>query len=403
MTTPTFRPRREVEPSSLHTMKGLYTLKTYSQQPTANEKGISSITKFFIAAIITAGVVYSEILFLGIIGTIFPAGVMQAGAIIGAVTTGASVLVLCIGKSHTFRPGIQMHAAWAFTGTEIAVLIMNDVLAYAIHQGHVDPWLQVWQGFCPAAPVISIIGWIVIVFLNPERHIRHKHMEMQDEFAESEIEFQRRLHRIHMQAKYQAMDDMGSHMHEIIAQEAQAALKDGARKMGSQIVSGLTDTAQVQLSSPRVVESTVTRPSIAASKEQILDPYKVKPQVDGEKKSIDKRSLGEKLRNIIDFSLPDSVQEDKPVLEENAGQDSDVEAQEDVQDEWNPGDPLPDNYLDWSESQWKQAKDQLDAFTYQRIFDETFPDEKLEPAPVKKTAPHAKKKVVRKTKKSTAR
>jgi hypothetical protein len=371
-------------------------MKTYSQQPTANEKGISSITKFFIAAIITAGVVYSEVLFLGIIGTIFPAGVMQAGAIIGAVTTGASVLVLCIGKTHTFSPGIQMHAAWAFTGIEIAVLIMNDMLAYAIHQGHVDPWLQVWQSFCPAAPVISIIGWIVIVFLNPERATRHKHMEMQDEFAESEIEFQRRLHRIHMQAKYQAMDDMGSHMHEIIAQEAQAALKDGARKMGSQIVSGLTDTAQVRLSSPRIVDADKVAPTRAASKEQVLDPYEVKPEVDAEVKSLVKKpSLTDRIwsfRDAIDKRIDG---DDKPILEEKQGDtsrtrriggDPDLEAQEDLEEESIDAEALPENYLDWTDTQWKQAKQELEPEVYNEIFDEVFPADGLKPtpAPVKK-------------------
>lgn len=131
----------------------------------------------------------------------------------------------------------------------------------------------------------------------------------------------------------------------------------------------------------RVVESArvtpaLAAPAIAASKNQVLDPQQVKPAIDSEKKSIEKKpSLADRIwavRDKIDAKL-DSKQTQKI---ETAPEESPVE-------ETPIEDDLPENYLDWTDKQWKKAKELLSKEQYNELFDEVFPPEGLKPTPKK--------------------
>ena len=384
---------------------------------TASQKASSGFLKFFITCVIIAGVLFSDIIFFQMINAMFPPGIMQAVAIVGALTTGLSVLLLYWGKQQLFRPGGQILASWIFTGIEVLVMIMNDILYFALQSGgHLnDVFMATWRVFCPATPVISVIGWLILVFLDPARAIHHKHLEMHDEIAESEIDYQRMLHRTRMQAKYQAMADMGSHLAMIIQEESQPALIEGARKTGSQIVSSLTNTPLIgftqarKIARPRVVDADPVEEEEmeeAASRTHTLDPHKVKSQVDTEKKPLEKKPL-------IDFSLPKLPRQkgkETAILTDERGiteEKIDTSEEETTQDH----DPLADSYADsmeeetiendradWSLADWRQRRNDIDAWSFDQEWkeyhgDTPFPDDRPKPTP-KKAAP-AKKKVTR--------
>jgi hypothetical protein len=275
-----------------------------SVQPTANKAAIVGVVKFFAALIIIGGIVYSEILFLGIVSSLFPSGPMMIGAMLGAVTTGISILVLCLGKSHWFRPGTQLIVAWVFTGIEIAVLIMNDILAYQIHQGGVlDQYMASWRLFCVAAPVISIVGWVLIFYFDPQRSITHKRMEMEDNQSRSKIDFETMMHQKVMQFQYRSVDMVSSQMEAQIAKKLGPIVEQAASQQLARIASQLTGShisptelgsSQISANNPKVVES--NPPAKAASSDHVLDPEKVKPAVDFEPKKIDKpKSFGQML------------------------------------------------------------------------------------------------------------
>jgi hypothetical protein len=322
-------------------------LDNHQTQPTANKAAIVGVVKFFAALIIIGGIVYSEILFLGIVSSLFPSGPMMIGAMLGAVTTGISILVLCLGKSHWFRPGTQLIVAWVFTGIEIAVLIMNDILAYQIHQGGVlDEYMASWRLFCVAAPVISIVGWVLIFYFDPQRSITHKRMEMEDNQSRSKIDFETMMHQKVMQFQYRSVDMVSSQMEAQIAKKLGPVVEQAASQQLARIASQLTGShisptelgsSQISANNPKVVESNppaishnpVAKPAKAASGDHVLDPEKVKPQVDSEPKKLDKpKSFGQMLggihagiHNAIDKRLDRSEQ---PPIETNV--------------EWNSGD-----------------------------------------------------------------
>jgi hypothetical protein len=122
----------------------------------------------------------------------------------------------------------------------------------------------------------------------------------------------------------------------------------------------------------KVVESDRVKPGLAASIDHVVDPHQIKPEIDNEAKWIGRKpSLGDRIwaiRDAIDKKI-DGVEEEKPILEENESIDADK---------------LPDNYLDWTDKQWKAAKEHLTKEQYDELFDEVFPADGLKPTPKKK-------------------
>jgi hypothetical protein len=174
------------------------------------------------------------------------------------------------------------------------------------------------------------------------------------------------------------------------------------------VVGSLPASSQTrQLAAPRVVEADTVEEDEevpVASRGHVLDRYGVREQVDSAPKSIERKSWKDKIKETINFSVPD----DKPILEEKPGQapltrrlggDKDFTDQEDIQEpDYGDTSELPDNYLDWSDAQWKQAKKELDPVAYNELFDDAFPPEGLKPTPKKKATPKrptSKKKVSR--------
>jgi hypothetical protein len=285
-------------------------LEDQSHMPVANKNAIIGICKFFAAVILIGGVVYSEILFLGIVSNLFPTGPMAIGAMLGAITTGASILLLVLAKSHWFRPGNQLMVAWIFTAVEITVLILNDILAYQIHQGgQLDQYMASWRLFCVAAPVVSVVGWILLFYFDPQRSITHRRMEMEDNVAKSQIDFQSRMHMRTMALRIKAADMALAKFEEKVEHKLEYQLDVAAAKYSARVASELTGehvshtdllgpaSSAPQISSPKVVESNPpASPAKAASKDQVVDPHQVKPSVDKEVKPLEKKkSFGQLL------------------------------------------------------------------------------------------------------------
>ncbi len=331
-----------------------------NNQQTANSKAIVNSIKFFAGAIILAAVVYSEILFLGIISSIFPSGPLAIGAMIGAVTTGLSIIALCLGKGHWFRPGQQLIVAWIFTVVEIGVLILNDMLAYQLHTGaRLDQFMATWKLFCVAAPAFSLVGWVLLFYFDPARSIMHKRMEMEDNQAKAKIDLDVKAHQKAMAFHYRAIDMVGSGMEAQMERLMPHYTEMAARQKLAEIASDLTGrhVSHGELGAPKqqlpagskIVEADPPQQQ-AASRDHVVDPTGVRSQVNGEKKNIEKKPL-------IDFSIPKGVsakmtqkidtavadpeeEEERPILEEKpnesprtrrVGGDPEMEAEEEVE------------------------------------------------------------------------
>lgn len=231
-----------------------------TKQLSENQKSIGGFIKFGVVLIIIGVVLYSEIMFLGIISVIFPQGVLRLGAIVGAVATGMSVLALYAGKSHWFTPGSQLLAAWIFTGVEIAILVMNDILAYSLHNGHVDGYLALWQSVTPASPVVALVGWGVILFLDRAQQERHKDMEMEAQKADKEREYTIAAHDAEMSLRSSHLAQVTAQLENVMASDAvQRQIAEHAQRMVARVLTDVSGLNALSHSSapalPRIVES----------------------------------------------------------------------------------------------------------------------------------------------------
>lgn len=374
---------------------------------TSLEKDDNDMFHWGVTAVILVGVLFSDIIYFMMISVMFPqAGMMQAIAFAGAITTALSVLLLYKGKKKIFRPGKQVAMAWAFTWVEVGVMVMNDILYFTnVTGGKTDFLMGFWKVFCPAAPVVSVIGWILVMYCDPSRVILHLKMSKADELesteakmhaeiAKSEMDFKLAMHHMRMEAKYDAASDMQAHLRKTIQYEVQEDLRLGAGDMGREIASSLTNTPMSQLSQPkkpRVVDADppVAAPAIAAHRERFVDPHQVKPEVDNEKKPLEEKKgfrawVDEKVFKVSDDGpkgeLVSPVQYQKPILEENAGippRTPQKEVQED-QGEKIKQPKLPANPAKWNKNHWKLAQEIYPKDEYDELFDEYLGDKPTE-------------------------
>ena len=229
--------------------------------------GITAI-KLLGIGIIIAVVVYSEFLFLGIINVILPEGVVRFGAVAGAVATGISVVVLVGAKILWVTPGGQMLWSWTFMILEVAILALNDMLAYALHQGPVSGVLASWQAIMPAGPLMAMLGWIFMLFLDSSQVERHKDMELEAKRAKSERRYKEVSHRAEMHLKHAHLNQVTSRLQDVInSPEIQARIVAHAERMVDQV---LTDVSGIASGSTMTSTSALppARPTIVSAAQE---------------------------------------------------------------------------------------------------------------------------------------
>lgn len=123
---------------------------------------------------------------------------------------------------------------------------------------------------------------------------------------------------------------------------------------------GSLPVSQQQQMLPPAVESTLVS---ASSRNQMIDPYQVKPQVDAEKKSIEKKpSLFARMRSAIDERIDGKSE---PVEEE---QDDEVEKTIEEEEVYEVIDPAKKSPASWTNQEWMMLRDQIDAFAFATIW-----------------------------------
>lgn len=234
-----------------------------------NSAAIMNGVRIGVGVIVVAAVGYSEIMFLGIIQSMFPDGLLRIGAIVGGVATGLSVLALIAGKLGWFTPGGQTVAAWIFTGIETIILILNDILAFGLHSGALDPNLKLWYSFCPAVPVISIVGWVIVLFLDERQRERDAYAEMASDMNKSKREYAQLAFNSRMALRRKYMAQVTEYMHQALASaSAQEQVQHAARLFVADVLSDATGIeSRGQIAAPQQIRRTDSRP-LATEREQ---------------------------------------------------------------------------------------------------------------------------------------
>jgi signal transduction histidine kinase len=222
-----------------------------------NQQAVARIAMVFVALIVVGVVGYAEVMYLQVMSKVFPDGILKIVAMIGAVATGMSVLVLLIAKSYWFRPGTQMVFAWIFTGVEVLVLVLNVLISFALESGgHVDSYLALWYSLMPASPLVALVGWVLIISLDRSQQERHHAMEFEEEVAAAEREHQKQVHRARMQLRDSYLHSHVEYLRqEVDSPEVQEQIRYGASIMAAKELGELAGThVAPRLQGPRSTE-----------------------------------------------------------------------------------------------------------------------------------------------------
>lgn len=129
--------------------------------------------------IYVVGVIYADVMFLSIVQSMFPSGFLRTFAVVGAFLAGATAILLPIAVHWWFSPGAQKIVGMIFYAVDMAIMVLNVILAFQINQGTLDSNLAIWKAACPAVPVFCIIGWGIIYMLDNSHKIRDAQIALQ--------------------------------------------------------------------------------------------------------------------------------------------------------------------------------------------------------------------------------
>ena len=232
-----------------------------------NQEAVAAFARVLVALIIVGVVGYAEVMFLQVMSRVFPDGILKIVSMLGAVATGASVLVLLVAKSYWFRPGKQMVFAWAFTGMELLVLVLNVILSFTLDGGGklTDSYLSVWQLFMPASPILALLGWILILNLDQSQQDRHAELEIEVEQRQAEREHERAVHMARMELKSAFLKSHMTYLQEEAnSPEVQRQIQIGASMLAAKELSELTG---LQIAPRLAVSPGQVVPALPASSE----------------------------------------------------------------------------------------------------------------------------------------
>jgi ribosomal protein L37AE/L43A len=163
--------------------------------------------------------------------------VFQIFLILGAFCTSASIMALLAGKASWFTPGTQMLIAYIFTGVEVAVNLLNIIVALNPDLGIVE----YWRIFSPATPFVALIGWVIILQVDKEQRERHAQLEMQEEVNNSEREYQIMVHEANMDLKFGYLDQTKQRLQAALnSPQAQAIVEQHAQNLTAQVLNEIT-------------------------------------------------------------------------------------------------------------------------------------------------------------------
>jgi hypothetical protein len=217
--------------------------ETMKSKLSLNQEAVAAFARVLVAVIIVSVIGYAEVMFLQVMSRVFPDGILKLVSMLGAVATGASVLVLLVAKSYWFRPGKQLVFAWIFTGAELVVLVLNVILSFTLSSGQVsDNYLSIWYTFMPASPILALLGWIIILHLDQEQQERHAELELEVEQREAERKHQRAVHQARMELKNAFLKSHVTYLQEEVnSPELQRQIQIGASLLAARELSELTN------------------------------------------------------------------------------------------------------------------------------------------------------------------
>lgn len=149
-------------------------------------RDMAGLVKAAILLTYWASIIFAEIMFIQIMGQVFPDGIVRYFAVAGAVMNGVTACIMPFAKDHYFAPGKMHTIGLALWGLDVAVLFLNVLLAFEVHMGITAGGMFTWwYPFSPASPLMAVVTWGVLMVLSPEHEQHQKTMLRRTRLAEA--------------------------------------------------------------------------------------------------------------------------------------------------------------------------------------------------------------------------
>ncbi len=213
----------------------------------ANVKAVRALMIGLAALVVLAVSGYGTVIYIQLMGKVFPTGPLLIACYIGAAANFLLMLVLLVGKFAWFRPGAHEVASWIVTGVELGVTILNMMLAFQLASGQVlTSVMAAWYYLAPVSPVFSMMGAIALIMTSTELRTKHRAMELQEQKDQAEREFDLAMHEAEMEVKYKYVGFIKAKLQtELNAPERHEEMEDHAAMLVSDVLSGISGLQSV--------------------------------------------------------------------------------------------------------------------------------------------------------------
>lgn len=162
-----------------------------------NTKGMMYMALIGAALVYAGAVVYGDVMFIQTVSVAFPkSGILGALALVGALVTALSALLLPLAMHFWFSPGLQFIWGIVFWLLDIAALSLNSMLAFqAASGGLTDSTMTFWRELSPATPMLAVLGWGIAFLLDNSHRLRHAQAETEADQVDAFIEFAKQANR----------------------------------------------------------------------------------------------------------------------------------------------------------------------------------------------------------------
>ena len=213
----------------------------------ANVKALRTLMIGLAALVVLAVSGYGTVIYIQLMGKVFPTGPLLIACYIGAAANFLLMLVLLVGKFAWFRPGAHEVASWIVTGVELGVTILNMMLAFQLASGQaLTSVMAAWYYLAPVSPVFSMVGAIALIMTSTELRTKHRAMELEEQKDQAEREFALAMHQAEMEVKHKYVGFIKAKLQaELNAPERHVEMADHAALLVSDVLSGISGVQSV--------------------------------------------------------------------------------------------------------------------------------------------------------------
>src|SRR5256714_9983978 len=224
----------------------------------ANTRAVRALMIGLAALVVLAVSGYGTVIYIQLMGKVFPTGPLLIACYIGAAANFLLMLVLLVGKFAWFRPGAHEVASWIVTGVELSVTILKMMLAFQLASGQaLTSVMAAWYYLAPVSPVFSMVGAIALIMTSTELRTKHQAMELQEQKDQAEREFDLAMHQAEMEVKHKYVGFIKAKLQaELNAPERHVEMADHAALLVSDVLSGISGVQSVpRLKGPDTVSA----------------------------------------------------------------------------------------------------------------------------------------------------